>query len=284
MVLYVDIYFLINFICDAAALLLASLVLKVKPGAPRLIAASFIGSLYAVLDAVLDIGAILRTVTAPVCLAAMTATAFSEYFGSIRKLFTAALALAASMCLLSGIFEAIIGRAPPEGYTLGTAVLFISALCVLSTAALMNSRLGERMGKVWCVCEICVASEGKRKKTLVSVMYDSGNQLRDPYFGYPVLLVSPRCLERIVGKKAAESFSGDAGSLMLARELSPILIPAVNVFGERRMIPGFLPEYVKIIKNGVVKKNKKTGKMIVGAVPGAKDFSGFDGILPMDAL
>ncbi len=189
---YADLLFLINFSMDFLCLFLTSKLLCRKLFLPRAIAASTLGGIYAVLELVFlpqtalgilpDIGFCIL-----MCLVA---------FFSFREKFSNLLLLSATYILASALlggvmtacFSLLNRYAPPVSEENADIPVWIFCL-VTVTSALATFFGGRHLRKKASTAGAQVEIFFDGRRLTLQAMCDSGNLLRDPVSGRPVLLV-----------------------------------------------------------------------------------------------
>lgn len=112
-----------------------------------------------------------------------------------------------------------------------------------------------------CIVEVEINNKKKRIKTLV----DSGNMLKDPINGYPVIVVEENAIEDILPKdliKAVKTIQGGETSGLENEFISKIrLIPFASLGKQNGMLVGIKVEKIKIIFK---EKEEYINNVIVG--------------------
>ena len=246
-VLYLDVYFAVNFFMDFLLLLLVRRLLgicaenrKMAPGRTlRLAAAAGVGAFWACAEAVI------RLPGEPCLWAAaaswtgaglvMTALAFGRQSPGegLRCLAALWMSGAAAGGVLEAVREAvgkagISGQFPLEGVILGGMGIFF---CGRAGAGYLQQRF--RMQNR--ICQAVIHYHGKTK--ILPALWDTGNTLYEPYGHQPVHVMSPEA-----GKELFETLS------------RVIYIPFRSVGTSYGLIPGIQADEMEIWQNGKLVK------------------------------
>ncbi len=204
-VLYADILFLVNFAMDFISLS-ASASLGAKSKKPlRISIAAALGAIYAIAATVSGVGGTLQYILAAAVGASMCAVSFG--FGGIFPFLRQCIIFWGCGALLGGIMTAVL--------SMGNIAFTYSNLPVIAIAAcvvlfFIIKALRERAG---CKSLKLKVSLGN-KTTVFDALCDSGNMLRDPFTGAPVVIVSHTALYPLLPRETVSAMlDADAGSL-----------------------------------------------------------------------
>ncbi len=268
-VLYADVLFIINLSMDFLTLYIAAKITHAKPKRMTMAAAAALGATYGVVS-VVWIGESLLSLLGTVLVSVlMTLIAFGIRSG-VAELLRQSFIVWGSGALLGGFMSFLMemgtplymGSDKPPSYSKYFIITFAAALFFVRFFLRKSER---RESKV------TVSLNGKEISFYGLV--DSGNLLREPLSGCPVIIASheifadeiPECLRNLNG------FNSDTADGI---KLKIRLIPQKTVDGSGLLF-GFLPDEVKIDgvrKNAVVALDEKGKK---------GSYGGFDGIVPM---
>lgn len=331
--LYADVYFAVNFIMNWSLLWLSGRLLGLKPPVWRGLAAASAGAAYALLLLVPNSRVFLSPIAKVLFSLFMIAVAFGPR--SVRQLlrqsayfFMVALATAGAFLAMEAlaprgsgnggspeILEGMRRSAQAASWmflvdatksTAGTAAYAGVPWWFLLAAVAMA---GSTLGIVWLESRLSVRAVTPREVydaritlgdcvVAARLLLDTGNRLKDPYTGAPVVIVDPSvfagilpdCLlgavkDRISAKVRANSGSTNTALQDIDRLTSDHpwiinrmrLIPFTGVSGDRGMLTGLRADLLEIKTQG---RLIKTDRAVIALSPliHGKDCS-FDGLL-----
>lgn len=229
-VLYADVLFIVNFSMDYVTLYLTSSLLHLKRRMWRMVLASSLGALGGVLSAVYIRSSLLTSVFGVLLCALMTYAAYGS--APLFPFFRRTAAVWGSGAFIGGVVTA----AASSGR--GIAGILPGVIVGGITAAVALSRFTG--GGAPKSAEVEISLSGKSVK--LCAMTDSGNLLREPISGRPVILLSDSAATRLVGATSLE---------MPEEKLPPELgkrlrlIPYRTVEGAG-MLRGFMPDRIAV--------------------------------------
>ncbi len=192
---YADLLFLINFSMDFLCLFLTSKLLSRRLSLPRAILAASLGGIYAVAELVLlPDNAVSLLCNLGFCLL-MCLTAFYSKREHILSLLLITLSFLLASALLGGIMTAcfsLLNRyAPPV--TSESADIPAWIFCLVSVISALATFFGGKHLRSRSSSKGAEAEIKLNNRTLkIRAMCDSGNLLKDPVSGKPVLLISSK--------------------------------------------------------------------------------------------
>ncbi len=273
-VLYIDIYFLINFTTDMLALYFASKLCKVNGTAFRLILASAIGAAFACIIVLFEVHMLLY------CFAVIVSAFIITWVFAAKRGFLRAVkhnaAFVVTETLIGGavtlIFRLLNSFIPAysdsEGGAENRTLLIITASILLSYGiirlafCLLRGSLHEENVNI----SIWIGD----KSVTLSALVDSGNLLCDPYTGEAVVIVKAKGLSDIIPEEITIlKYNGD-----MKRRIR--LIPAKGAFGTQ-MLTGIRTDRI------TVGKTDHTGAIIALDTSGGS-FSGHEALLPISLI
>lgn len=229
-VLYADVLFIVNFSMDYVTLYLTSSLLHLKRRMWRMLLASSLGALGGVLCAVYIRSPLFTSIFGVLLCAAMTYAAYGS--APLFPFFRRTAAVWGSGAFIGGVVTAAAscGR--------GISGILPGVIVGGITAAVALSRFTG--GGAPKSAEIEISLCGRSLK--LTAMTDSGNLLKEPISGRPVVLLSDSAASRLVGTSALEAAE---------EKLSPEferrfrLIPYRTVEGAG-MLRGFMPDRIAV--------------------------------------
>lgn len=280
-VLYVDVYFLINFTVDTVAMSLAAKLLHIKSGIWRIAALSAIGSLVAVAEAVFDLGGVVR-LTLGVLFLLSVGILIAEGLPYLRRIKAVIVFLCFEM-LLGGIVNYGYGLLDRYMGDLGEyfgadtanrkallfSILILLAIGVLKLFIMLfseqtgikSTRISIKMGASVVECDALV---------------DSGNLVKDPMNMNPVLFIKRHVAEKLLPREVVDLTELDNLDIKLQKRIR--LIP-VTRGGATHVMTGFLPDSVLCDARG--------GESMAVTLAIDRDggsYGGYDALLPSVAL
>ena len=156
--------------------------------------------------------------------------------------------------------------------------LLISVLCsalIFLFAKLFSANSSE------LICDAAITVFGKTK--IIKGIVDSGNFLRDPFSGKPVIVVKSESLDEVLPEnicKMCDVFGADFDSVTCFDFCNIRILPVHTVAGNKIML-GIVPEKIEI---SFVKKEKTTRFNVDAVIAidtvSARRFEGCDAIVP----
>ncbi len=268
-VLYADVLFLINWSMDFLTLYIAAKLTHAKSGMAAKTAASALGAAYGVAAVIWIRNSLLSLTGTVLASALMTRIAFGvpqSRKDFVRQCFV----VWGSGSLLGGLMSMVMEMGTPV-YTEGEGMPSYSKYFIITfAAALFFVRFflhkSERR-------DAAVAVRLNGREISFRGLVDSGNLLREPLSGCPVIIVSYEVFEGEIPEEI-RCFKGLNSESAGEIKLKIRLIPQKTVGGSGLLF-GFVPDEVKIDgvrKNAVVALDGKGGK---------GSYGGYDGIVPM---
>ncbi len=280
-VIYADSLWMVNFSMDFLALYICGRFLKIPMKPMRLVFAATIGGIYGVVSAFLEFGigavtgGIISVIGAVACVLAMTGLGFgAKGLAAVKS----ALTYTAVNMGLGGVMTALysfagkamgffgVGR---QEVTPSASPLFFAAAALIS--GIVSLAYGKFKNKSAEKRKVTAELTLLGKSTPLSLLCDSGNLLRDPFSGKPVIVISKASLDGILPSEL------DFAKLDLSvmGELKARYIPVSGVAGQG-MFLCFCPDKISV-----------EGRQIDGAVAidsDGGDFGGCDGVLPQSLI
>ncbi len=273
-ILYLDVFFIINFLMDLISLSVGSLISSEKIRFLRLIGASFLGGVFSTVMMMFSPGRLMNV-----------------FFGMILFLFTVFIAFGKrkfsrflKVCLFSFATALFLGGAVEaiSFYTLsqgGRARLTPGIFLAVAFLALgLFSLWGKSLDRKLRTAVVSLAISVSGRSEYFFGLVDSGLLLRDPVGARPVLLLKAAYATPLLSADFLERIKNGTFS----EEENVFLIPTKTASGSGQLY-AFLPERICVLGNG--KKKKKEHKDVLIAL----DFSegGFGGcpcLVPLSVL
>ncbi|MDI3299224.1 MAG: sigma-E processing peptidase SpoIIGA [Bacillota bacterium] len=241
MVVYLDVYWLVNAAVDTVLLVVAGRLAGLRPRPGRVLSAAALGATLAVAGELLPL---LRPLRAPWLL--LVSLVMLPVAHGWRG--PAALARQAGYLYASGAIVAGVALALPTGPGAGGRS-WLALLVALAAGALALERLTRGGRRQWALerwaCQL-VLVEGDRSLTL-DALVDSGDTLVDPLSGRPAAVVWAGALERLFGRRGRDFFLGWRRGVEPPEALAPSLcwLPYQGPT-EGGLLPGWRPQRAEI--------------------------------------
>lgn len=272
-VIYADILFFINFVIDGLCLAITALILGRRFLTVRLLCGCALGGLYAIFALSLE-------ELHPVLSLVLHLTA-AVFICALGIPFKRAAAVFENACCFF-ITEALLGGALWGIYTLcGAFAIYRGAFYAeLSPIALLASAIPAAAAIAYFVMKSKGRSRARHgdihlcfrgRDCSLFCLADSGNLLRCPYTGLPVVTVKASSLVGLLGSEELRVLSETPAS----KGIRPI---PVTGLGGKVMLPSFVPETAKARAFG--NKEYKEVRLCIAIDTGNNSYGGCDGAAP----
>ena len=274
-VLYIDVYFLINFTVDLLSLYFSLAMLHFSPVRWRLVLSSLIGATYASLSVLLHTSTALLLILSLVSLIGMILL-ISPGVGMYRRMKLSFLFLFLQL-LIGGIvhfgydlLRRLLSNVGLSGSVENRKLLYLAALILLALGilrlamALLSGASGEES------LEIGITVMGRRYYG--SALVDSGCFLCDPLDGTAVVLIKRGVAERLLPD---EFLFENMSSIPEEYKKKLRLIP-IRVFGAQRILTGIRPDDFYICKNS----KKERVRVVLAYDKEDGDYEGYKVLIP----
>lgn len=274
-VLYIDVYFLINFTVDLLALYFSALLLHFPILRWRLVAAASLGAILAVVSVLMHTRSGLVLFLSLLFLFGMVCLVGPGSSGFRRT--RLALLFLLFQLLIGGIvhwgygfLEKKIGKLPLNGGMENQKLLYISVLILLAigivriSISLLSHAPGERSREV----EIVIDGKTVRASALV----DSGNFLRDPLDGSAVALIKPCVARRLL----PTAFLDEEVEKLSAEYQKKLRLIPVRMVGAQKIMFGIRPDAFTVFCG----KKKERLRVIIAYDKEDGDYKGYPILIP----
>lgn len=285
---YGDVLFVINFSMDFVALYITAKILHIKARTLTLSLAAALGAVYSVaslffkgafpLALAIDIA-----VSALMCLVGYRKLTGKSFFLAWFLFFAVSALLGGSITAIYSLINSALGKRanvghPSEAYSGLPADVFVIIALFSVALTYVGGRLLSRTAQVKSI-EVTV-THGERSVTFAALL-DSGNLLREPISGRPVILANVESVAPVLPYEVLSLMRRGAydklGILSAASLRRTRLIPAKGI-GEEKILIGFIPEKI------TVKRSGRAGARCVDAVIAVDtramcDFGGFEAVI-----
>lgn len=255
MTVYIDIVFLENFFMNYIILFATAIINKVEIKLTKIAISSFIGSLYAVLNLTQILSNSLGLLLKILLSVAMVYVAFNPQ--NIKKALKQLIIFYLTSFTFGGVAFALLYFVKPgdilmkNGIYIGTYPIKIALVggivgFMLITLAfkIIKSRINKE--DMFCKIEIFI----NNNKLNVTAILDTGNMLKEPITGFPVIIVENKNLKKIIPKEILDKkesiINGNIeDSLQFENYLQRFrIIPFSSIGKENGLLLGIKPDYI----------------------------------------
>ena len=278
--LYADILFLMNFSMDFISIWASSLLGNRPRKVLRMTAAASIGALYGVVSVILGIGGALSWIFSAAVSILMSITAFGVG-GGVRGIFRQSALIWICGALLGGVMSAVVSLAGGStlvaaehsgGGSLLPVIAAGSAIClVLAVRLIRRAKRARSVG-------VCVIFRGE--KSCFEALCDSGNLLRDPISGDPVMTVSRHAATPLCGSRAVNALISFDTETLCKLSLPFRVIPRRTVDASS-LVCALVPDKVYITSGG---QRRLVRCLIAPADCEKNSFGGYCATVPADII
>lgn len=266
MVIYADILFFENLLANCLILKLSSAISGIPLKTIRMIFASSLGALYAVITVTIPTMAFMSAlltriiVSTLMILVAFKIRTFPEFMRRWGMMLLSAFLLAGCTYALSNFLDGgTVSRAgfmyiSPKGIL--KAFLFSAGLCIVLVRPIGRILSGKAF-KEGSIIPVYIKVDDKSVR--FHALVDTGNSLIDPITGYPVMVVEADTVKAILPGEVYESVISnnmglytDHGESAWFKRIH--LIPFKSIGKENGMLTGFRPDNIRIGQEGSFKE------------------------------
>ena len=269
MTIYVDIIIIEKLIMNFIILYATGLILKNKISFWKLLLASFIGAIYSALQYMYNTKILSNIIIKIILSIVIIIIAFHPQ--NIKKMFKQLTLFYLTTFTFGGVATYLIYVLKPQniiiknGMYVGTYVLkviFIGA--ILGTIILIVSfkMSKNKITKKDMICKVAIKLNGK--EVILDTMVDTGNMLKEPITGNPVVVVEKNSLYDVIPKEILNNtdsiLGGDFEKIPddIKQEYIPKLkfIPFSSLGKQNGMLIGIKPEKLKVINEEIENEKK----------------------------
>lgn len=256
MTIYVDIVFLENILFNYIILLATAIISKSKINSLRLLIASSIGGVYAILNYIVDISTVLNIFIKVLMSYFIIKISFDS------KKFKVILRQIMFFYLVSftfgGVSFMLLFFINPqnliieENHFVGTYPLKVTLYGItigFLIISIVSKIIKNRMTKKAMLCDLEIFYKGNVKK--IKTMIDTGNLLKEPITQTDVIIVEKTSLENIVESEILENIDNILNGKWIdnnenIHDYHFKLIPFMSLGNDNGLLIGFKPDYIKI--------------------------------------
>lgn len=260
MTIYIDIIIVENLIMNYIILYATGLISKSKKSYLRMFLASLIGAIYATLEYVLKVNIYSNIILKTILSIIIVYVAF--YPQNAKKMCKQIVLFYVTTFTFGGIATYLIYVLKPQniiiknGMYVGTYVLkviFIGAIVGTIILAIAFKMAKNKLTKKDMICKVKIKLNGKEET--VEAMVDTGNMLKEPITGTPVVVVERTSLYDLLPKEILNNtesiLGGDFEKIPeeIKNEYVPKLklIPFASLGKQNGMLVGIKPEKIEVI-------------------------------------
>lgn len=275
--IYADVLFFVNFSMDFITLWISAILTSRPKSALKMCLGAAVGGLYGVLSVIFHISGTLTYFLAGTVSILMCIIAFG--FDSIFSLLKQSAIVFGCGALLGGVMTAVLslgGSYEAENYQKSGGITGLLA-CASVVFVYITVRL------------ICNTKNRKYARVLIKwkgrdisffALCDSGNLMRDPFSGDPVILLSKETLAGLCGEDITEAILSLDGETLSKNGISLRLIPHRSD-SQSSIIGGFVPDLVTVECN---KRKNRVRCVIAPRVCPENYYAGYPATLPASLL
>ena len=285
---YADLLFLINGGMDALCFFLTGQCLHRKISPRRVLIAAVLGGIYSVVSLLLTVGSAVAIGLDVLACLVMGAIVFARKpFGKGDVLLPTAVYCLVSM-VLGGVMTALyhlfnrlhMDRWIPEGEEGAGAWLFALLALIGCGITLWGGHLFKgRASRI--PCGITIEMEG-RQVSFEGIL-DTGNRLRDPWSGRPVICVAADRVKELLSPALAEAMGsqGDLTRLSTGADARRLrLIPAGSALGQG-MLAGFIPDRVTL---SYTRRGKEKTAEVTATIAVSEGLTDVEALVPAELI
>ncbi len=207
--IYVDILFLVNFSMDYLCLYISAKILRRALSAKRLVLSSLLGAVYSVVSVFLSVESWLALVIDILVCICMCAIAFHTKKQFKKTLVSALLYFLVSMTvggIMTALFNLINKLDLPFDMAEGDGLSVWGFALLAILAGVMAAFGGNFVFKKKEIrdCQLAISFDGKEKS--FNGLSDSGNLIKDPISGRPVIIIDRKLADGFVDSQILEDF------------------------------------------------------------------------------
>ena len=268
LIIYADILFTINLLMDFIVLYVCSKVLRFNTKNRKMILGALVGALYSFFGLYVQFPEPITAVVVSVimCLISFGKMKPGAFVKTLVMFYSAGFLAGGIITFLYNTFYVYRNSSffknglKPEIFFVFSGISFVIISVILKIASNLSAKK-----KVWVEMQI------SQKKNKYCLLCDSGNLLKDPYNGLPVIIMPENKLKTGYGEAYNTS-----NLVQNAVRFKTRYIPVKTINGNS-VLPGFIPDRITLIKSEKETQELKAVVAVTGENLGANDY---DGIIP----
>lgn len=257
MTVYIDIVLFENILLNYIILLATAIISKSKINSFKILLASMIGGIYAILNYIAEITTIVNIIIKVVMSIIIVMIAFDNK--KLKSIVKQTIFFYLVSFTFGGITFMLLFFINPENivikenHLVGTyplKVVIWGGVIGFIIISIVSKIIKDRMNKKALICDLEIFYKGNIKK--VKTMIDTGNLLKEPITQTDVIIVEKDSLKEIVEKDILDNLDNILKGKWLEKQNCKIheyhfkVIPFMSLGNENGMLIGFKPDYIKI--------------------------------------
>ena len=255
MTIYLDIVFLENIVLNYIILLATAIISKSNINIKRILIASAIGGIYAILNYIINFKFIFNIIIKIIISICIVLIAFKNY--KIKHVIKQLIFFYLVSFTFGGIAFMLLFFISPQNIIMngtnlvGTYPLKITVLAggigfiIISIVAFF---IKNRITQKSMICDLEIFFDGKNKK--IKTMLDTGNLLKEPISKADVVIVEKESLLGIISKEILENITYILKGAWIESDnvhsYKLKLIPFSSLGNDNGILVGFKPDYIKV--------------------------------------
>ncbi len=267
--IYIDLIFLENLIMNSIILYATAVILKVKPKTIRILISSTIGSIYAIMTYITEIGIYSSTISKIILSIVMIYIAFNPQ--NIKKMWKQLLIFYLTSFIFGGVALYLIYFIKPQeilmkdGMFAGEYVLkvillgaIVSYIVIKISFKIIKTKISAK--DVYCKIRVKV----NNKIIETRAMFDTGNLLKEPITNTPVVVLENSLLYDVFPKEIlnntqnilAGDLSGISEEILQEYKSKLRCIPFTSLGKQNGMLVGIKADEIEVEIDDEIKKTK----------------------------
>lgn len=270
MTIYVDVVFLENIAMNYIILFATAIISKSDIKLFKILLASAIGGGYAILAYIADLGIVMNLLLKIFLSIAIVYIAYKPK--KIKALLKILMLFYVVSFTFGGVSFMLLYFLRPQdiinknGMYIGMypiKVVLLGGIVGFSLIVISFKTIKGKLSSKDIFCDIEIVYNGKSNK--IKAMIDSGNLLKEPITGYPVVIVEEDELRNILSTEILQNvdkiIKGEAIDSLDISECKFRLIPFSSIGKESGLLLGFKPDYIKLLYE---ENEKNISDVVVG--------------------
>lgn len=276
-VIYVDVLLCVNFFIDCMLLYISGRIAGGRLSRSRMCLGAVVGAVDSLVLLLPDIGRFFSLINTVAAAGLMSLTAYG--IKDRRRLARGYMWLMLTTLCYGGLMTALWLYVSPPALTVTNGVVYvdISPLMLIGGTVIcyavmsVGARIAKRKNEINSVCSVRVTF--REMSVEGQGLIDTGNLLKEPFSGYPVLIAERAFVEPILDDEFVYALDGKGGSNVR-------VIPYSSV-GGKGVIFAFRPDFVEIEADG---ERYECDKVYIGVLKSGKVSSSASIIINPDIL
>ncbi len=278
-IVYGDVLFLFNFSIDFLVLILVGCFMHLPRRPVRLISAAILGGGYAVLSLAASftpaLGIGIHILVACLMCAVAYAPTGGVFFRLVALFYTAAVLLGGVVQALCNVLASFFGTSGVISNSKKAEIFLLYA----GIAGILVFAVGRLFSRHVSRENVMVEVEERGRKIVVEGIVDSGNFLKDPLSGKPVVLIKKGAVNSIIPPQIASIIEDGGTNFPHTMQRKIRFIPADGMGGHVLMV-GYIPDRICLYQKDKEKRKRTVDAVLALYSEGGRDFAGCAAIVP----